>query len=161
MTEPIIEARAIEKFYVQPDGHRIEVIAPTDLAIYPDKIVALLGPSGSGKSTLVRILSALALPSAGRVLWHERLLQDELPSVAIVFQSFALFPVVLLVLIPAGGGMGVAALLLMLLGTQWYILFNVIAGAMAIPTDLKEVARVFRFGLIDRWRQPSSWLRWS
>jgi NitT/TauT family transport system permease protein len=42
---------------------------------------------------------------------------------------------------------------LMLLGTQWYILFNVIAGAMAIPTDLKEAAKVFRFSRVDRWRR--------
>jgi len=47
----------------------------------------------------------------------------------------------------------IAAMLLMLLGTQWYILFNVIAGAMAIPTDLKEAAEVFRFSSWDRWRQ--------
>jgi NitT/TauT family transport system permease protein len=40
----------------------------------------------------------------------------------------------------------------MLLGTQWYILFNVIAGAMAIPTDLKEAARIFHFSTWDRWR---------
>jgi len=40
----------------------------------------------------------------------------------------------------------------MLLGTQWYILFNVIAGAMAIPNDLKEAALVSRFGRWDRWR---------
>ena len=43
-------------------------------------------------------------------------------------------------------------MLLMLLGTQWYILFNVIAGALAIPTDLKEAARIYRFGSWDRWR---------
>jgi len=43
-------------------------------------------------------------------------------------------------------------MLLMLLGTQWYILFNVIAGAMAIPTDLKEATNVFRFNRFDRWR---------
>jgi NitT/TauT family transport system permease protein len=43
-------------------------------------------------------------------------------------------------------------MLLMLLGTQWYILFNVIAGAMAIPTDLKEASSVFRFESWDRWR---------
>ncbi len=49
--------------------------------------------------------------------------------------------------------MGVASLLLMLLGTQWYILFNVIAGAMAIPTDLKEVAEVFHFTRAERWRR--------
>lgn len=40
----------------------------------------------------------------------------------------------------------------MLLGTQWYVLFNVIAGAMAIPTDLREVADVFRFPRWERWR---------
>ncbi len=40
----------------------------------------------------------------------------------------------------------------MLLGTQWYILFNVIAGALAIPTDLKEVATLFRFSTVQRWR---------
>jgi NitT/TauT family transport system permease protein len=48
----------------------------------------------------------------------------------------ALFPVLLLILIKAGGGLGIASIALLLLGTQWYILFNVIAGAMAIPTDL-------------------------
>src|ERR1700742_4812532 len=40
----------------------------------------------------------------------------------------------------------------MLLGTQWYILFNVIAGAIAIPSDLKEVADVFHFSTAERWR---------
>src|SRR5262245_27522958 len=90
--EPIIEARAVEKFYVQPEGRRIEVISPTDLAIYPDEIVALLGPSGCGKSTLLRILAGLAPPSAGEVLWHGRPLDGRLPDAAIVFQSFALFP---------------------------------------------------------------------
>ena len=90
--EPIIQARAVEKFYAQPDGHRIEVISPTDLAIYPGKIVALLGPSGCGKSTLLRILTGLAKPSAGEVLWHGESLDGQQSNVAIVFQSFALFP---------------------------------------------------------------------
>jgi ABC-type glutathione transport system ATPase component len=61
---PIIEGHEVEKFYSQPDGHSIEGIAPTDIAIYPDQIVALLDPSGSGKSTLLRILTGLAPPSA-------------------------------------------------------------------------------------------------
>ena len=64
----------------------------------------------------------------------------------------ALFPVLLLFLIRLRGGLEIAAMLLMLLGTQWYILFNVIAGAMAVPTDLKEVARIFCFTTSDRWR---------
>jgi NitT/TauT family transport system permease protein len=65
----------------------------------------------------------------------------------------ALFPVILLALVRLGGGMGLGSIALMLLGTQWYILFNVIAGAMAIPTDLKEAAKVFRFSELDRWRR--------
>ena len=64
----------------------------------------------------------------------------------------ALFPIILLFLLRLRGGLEIAAMLLMLLGTQWYILFNVIAGAMAIPTDLKEAARIFHFGSWDRWR---------
>ena len=76
-----------------------------------------------------------------------------LVQVAASVPATALFPVLLLLLIRAGGGMGLAAMALMLLGTQWYILFNVIAGAMAIPTDLKEATRVFRFTGWERWRR--------
>jgi len=65
----------------------------------------------------------------------------------------ALFPVILLALVRLGGGMGLGSIALMLLGTQWYILFNVIAGAMAIPTDLKEVATLFRFSKVERWKK--------
>lgn len=92
MADAIIEARAVEKCFVQPDGNKIEVIAATDLAIYPGTIVALLGPSGSGKSTLLRMLSGLAKPSSGEVMWHGRPLDGSIPNVSIVFQSFALFP---------------------------------------------------------------------
>ena len=92
MSQPIIEARGLAKFFQQPEGGRIEVIAPTNLAIHPGTIVALLGPSGSGKSTLLRMLSGLARPSAGEVFWHGRPLDGYVPNVAIVFQSFALFP---------------------------------------------------------------------
>jgi NitT/TauT family transport system permease protein len=74
-------------------------------------------------------------------------------QIAASIPATALFPVLLLLLIRAGGGMESAAMALMLLGTQWYILFNVIAGAMAIPTDLKEAATVFRFTRGERWRR--------
>ena len=92
MGEPIIEAVAIEKSYPQADGTRIQVVGHTDLSIEPGKIVALLGPSGCGKSTLLRILTGLAEPSAGGLFWHGKPLNGQLPNVAIVFQSFALFP---------------------------------------------------------------------
>jgi NitT/TauT family transport system permease protein len=80
-------------------------------------------------------------------------LMQPLVQLAASIPATALFPVLLLVLIRLRGGIEIAAMALMLLGTQWYILFNVIAGAMAIPTDLKEAAKVFRFSRVDRWRR--------
>lgn len=88
----IIEAREVEKYYEQPHGGRVQVIAPTDLAIHPGSILMLLGPSGSGKSTLLRMLTGLARPSKGQVFWHGRPLDGHVPNVGIVFQSFALYP---------------------------------------------------------------------
>jgi NitT/TauT family transport system permease protein len=80
-------------------------------------------------------------------------LMQPLVQLAASIPATALFPVLLLVLIRMRGGVEIAAMALMLLGTQWYILFNVVAGAMAIPTDLKEAAKVFRFSQLDRWRR--------
>src|SRR6202051_3210853 len=90
--EPIIAASKLEKFYPQPDGSRIQVISPTDIAIYPGQIIALLGPSGCGKSTMLRMLTGLSPTSGGTVCWHGQPVRDESPNVSIVFQSFALFP---------------------------------------------------------------------
>jgi NitT/TauT family transport system ATP-binding protein len=91
-TTPIIEARAIEKSYPQPDGTRVPVVGLMDFSIEAGKIIALLGASGCGKSTLLRILSGLAQPSSGALFWHGKPLNGQAPNVAIVFQSFALFP---------------------------------------------------------------------
>jgi NitT/TauT family transport system permease protein len=75
-----------------------------------------------------------------------------LVQMAASIPATALFPIILLFLLRLRGGLEIAAMLLMLLGTQWYILFNVIGGAMAIPTDLKEAAQIFHFSSWDRWR---------
>jgi NitT/TauT family transport system permease protein len=64
----------------------------------------------------------------------------------------ALFPVLLLLLLGLPGGLNIAAVGLMLLGTQWYLLFNVIAGAQAIPSDLREAATCYQLKGWRRWR---------
>ncbi len=63
----------------------------------------------------------------------------------------AFYPILLLGLLKIGGGLGVGSVALMLLGTQWYILFNVIAGAMSIPSDLREAASLYKFTRYQRW----------
>ncbi len=65
----------------------------------------------------------------------------------------AVFPILLVGLVQIGGGLGVGSIVLMLLGTQWYILFNVVAGAMSIPSDLREVCSLYRFTRWQRWRK--------
>jgi len=110
--------------------------------------------------TFLRVNAALILaslwtiPAGVAIGFHPRLarIAQPLSQIAASVPATALFPVLLLAIISAGGGLGVGAILLMLLGTQWYILFNVIAGAIAIPSDLKEVAALFRFRSIDKWR---------
>jgi NitT/TauT family transport system permease protein len=64
----------------------------------------------------------------------------------------ALFPVLVAVLITLRGGLNLAAVLLMLMGTQWYLLFNVIAGAAAIPQDLKYTSALIGIKGWERWR---------
>jgi NitT/TauT family transport system permease protein len=110
--------------------------------------------------TLLRVNAALLLgalwtvPVGVAIGLNPRLarIAQPLAQIAASIPATALFPVILLFLIKFRGGLELAAMLVMLLGTQWYILFNVIAGAMAIPTDLKEASSIFRFGSWDRWR---------
>ncbi len=64
----------------------------------------------------------------------------------------ALFPALLLLLLFLPSGLNIAAVVLMLLGTQWYVLFNVIAGAMAIPNDLREATTIYQIRGWNRWR---------
>jgi len=73
-------------------------------------------------------------------------------QIAASVPATALFPIILLVLIRAGGGLGIGSIVLLLLGTQWYLLFNVIAGATAIPADLKEVCSTYQLSRSERWR---------
>src|SRR6202023_3701261 len=95
---------------------------------------------------LTLLLGALWTIPAGVVIgFNPRLarIAQPLAQIAASVPATALFPVVLLLLIRVGGGLGLGSIVLLLLGTQWYILFNVTAGAIAIPTDLKEAPSVF------------------
>ncbi len=131
-------------------GHSLMELTTSDL-------VALFR---GAMATLGRVLLALAIgtlwtvPVGVAVGSRPRIaaLAQPVAQVAASVPATALFPIVLLLLIRFGGGMGIAAILLMLLGTQWYLLFNIIAGAQALPTDLKEAAAVYRFSGWDRWR---------
>ncbi|MGA7459522.1 MAG: ABC transporter permease subunit [Candidatus Korobacteraceae bacterium] len=112
-------------------------------------------------ATFGRVLAALVIgslwtiPVGVAIGFNPRLarIAQPLAQIAASVPATALFPIVLLVLIRIGGGLGLGSILLLLLGTQWYILFNVIAGAMAIPTDLKECAALFKFSTSERWKK--------
>src|SRR4029077_9598446 len=112
-------------------------------------------------ATFVRVNLALLLgalwtiPIGVAIGFNPRLarIAQPLAQIAASVPATALFPVVLLLLIRVGGGLGLGSIALLLLGTQWYILFNVIAGAIAIPTDLKECCSVFLLEGIERWKK--------
>jgi len=114
----------------------------------------------SAGATFLRVIAALAIASAWTIPagvaigFNPRLarIAQPLAQIAASVPATALFPVLLLGLISLGGGLNTGSILLMLLGTQWYILFNVIAGAIAIPSEFREVADIFRFSTLDRWR---------
>jgi NitT/TauT family transport system permease protein len=100
------------------------------------------------------IAAAWTIPAGVAIGFSPRLarIAQPLAQIAASVPATALFPIILIALIRVGGGMGIASILLMLIGTQWYILFNVIAGAMAIPSELREVSELFRFTRWQRWR---------
>jgi len=100
------------------------------------------------------LASVWTIPVGVAIGFHPRLARIAQPiaQIAASVPATALFPVILIALVRIGGGMGIGSIALMLLGTQWYILFNVIAGAMAIPSDLKEVATLFHFTTVQKWK---------
>jgi NitT/TauT family transport system permease protein len=110
--------------------------------------------------TLLRVLAATALgtlwavPAGLAIGLSPRLSRIMQPVVQVVasFPPPMLFPIVIAILAVGGIGLGWGSIVLMLLGTQWYILFNVIAGASAIPADLKEMTTSYRISGWQRFR---------
>src|SRR5437016_12795281 len=87
------ELRHVRQEFTQPSGRTLRVLEDIDLAVRRNEVIALLGPSGCGKSTILRIVAGLiSPPTAGEMLYHGEPLHGLNPGIAIVFQSFALFP---------------------------------------------------------------------
>ena len=109
--------------------------------------------------TLVRVNAALligslwAIPVGVAIGFNPRMshIAQPVAQIAASFPATALFPLILVALMRIGVGLGIGSVVLMLLAAQWYILFNVIAGAQAIPSELREVSRLFRFQDVQRW----------
>jgi len=114
---------------------------------------------GGAALTFLRVNAALlvgslwTIPVGVAIGFNPRLSQvlQPIAQIAASFPATALFPLILVALERVGVGLGLGSVVLMLLAAQWYILFNVIAGAQAIPSELREVARLFRFKDAQRW----------
>ncbi len=91
-TDLLCETRHVTHDYVMPNGNKLRVLEDINVAIKASEVVALLGPSGSGKSTLLRILAGLIHPTEGEVFYRGQRVIELTPGIAIVFQSFALYP---------------------------------------------------------------------
>lgn len=92
LAENLISLRNIDKAYIQPNRQNISILENINLELRTEEIVALLGPSGSGKSTLMRMIAGLIAPTRGEIIYRNRPLLGLNPGVAIVFQTFALYP---------------------------------------------------------------------
>jgi NitT/TauT family transport system ATP-binding protein len=88
----LLEVRDIRQAYHKDASADLVVLDNVELTLRSGEIVALLGRSGSGKSTLLRIVSGLLKPTGGEVIWRGAALNGPADGVAMVFQSFALFP---------------------------------------------------------------------
>jgi len=92
MPEFILSTKSISKSYPMGGGKQITVLEDINIDVGEGEFVSILGASGAGKSTLLRILAGLAEPSGGEILYHGKPLRASGPKIAMVFQSFALFP---------------------------------------------------------------------
>jgi NitT/TauT family transport system permease protein len=129
--------------------HLLERLTPAEI-----ELVALATLATLGRVIVALLISVVWTVPVGVFIglnhkWAARL--TPLSQIAASVPATALFPGIVALLIHIHGGLNVASVLLMVLGTQWYILFNVIAGASAIPEDLREATRIFRLSRSKTW----------
>ena len=91
-TEPLLEVEHACKSFPRGDGGELLVLDDVTVSVRAGEIVGLLGRSGSGKSTLLRLIAGLAEPSSGTVRYLGQPVAGPAAGIAMVFQSFALFP---------------------------------------------------------------------
>jgi NitT/TauT family transport system ATP-binding protein len=91
-TTPLLQCSEVRKSFPKSDGGELLVLEGMNLELGPGQIVGLLGRSGSGKSTLLRLIAGLAEPSAGKISYLGEPVFGPAAGIAMVFQSFALFP---------------------------------------------------------------------
>jgi NitT/TauT family transport system permease protein len=119
------------------------------------RLVALSAIATFLRTTIALVLAAAwTIPVGVAIGMNPRWARRAQPLVQITASvpATAVFPVLLLALLALPGGLNIAAVALMLLGTQWYLLFNVIAGATAIPYDLRLVAASYHITGWRRWK---------
>jgi len=106
-------------------------------------------------AVLVVVSTVVWVPVGVAIGMNPRLARYAQPVVQVLasFPANFLFPLVTVVFVAIGLSLNIGGILLMALGAQWYILFNVIAGASSIPTDLRELADQYRLPRRQRWRQ--------
>jgi NitT/TauT family transport system ATP-binding protein len=92
MTAPLLDIHALRQTFPRADGGEHLVLDDVELSLAQGQIVGLLGRTGSGKSTLLRLIAGLALPVSGEVTYLGEPVTGPAPGIAMVFQSFALFP---------------------------------------------------------------------
>ena len=88
----LLEVQGIRQSFPRGSGAELLVLDDVNLAIREGEIVGLLGRSGSGKSTLLRLIAGLADPTGGSILYQGQPVRGPAPGIAMVFQTFALFP---------------------------------------------------------------------